>query len=216
MTQSWGADMRILLVVGLALLAGSCATMSPEACQSADWRALGEVDGAAGATLSKYEARSNDCAKVGITPDFPAYSLGRDYGLQSFCQPASGFRAGLNGYSYAGVCTGASEADFMLGYRDGARAYAARQELSSAESAVSSARSERDRLQDKIRAFEETLRRPDATDAEKAEARKRIGEVQDDMRRTRDRIRDAEHDRDRAGYALDRVRFDIGSRWGGW
>jgi hypothetical protein len=190
--------------------------MSPEACQSADWRALGEVDGAAGATLAKYEARTNDCAKVGITPDFKSYALGRDYGLQSFCQPGSGFRAGLNGYSYAGICTGAMEADFMDGYRDGARAYAARQELSSAESAISSARSERDRLQGKIRAFEETLRRPDATDAEKAEARKRINEVQDDMRRTRDRIRDAESDRDRAGYNLDRVRFEIGSRWGGW
>ncbi|HWA23997.1 MAG TPA: DUF2799 domain-containing protein [Caulobacterales bacterium] len=208
--------MRIFLIVALALLAASCETMSPQACQSADWRALGEVDGAAGAALSKYEARQNDCAKAGITADFASYSVGRDYGLQTFCQPASGFRAGLNGYAYAGVCPGAMEADFMSGYRDGARAYAARQELSSAESAVSSARSERDRLQDKIKAFEETLRRPSATDAEKAEARKRIGEVQDDLRRARDRIRDAESDRDRAGYALDRVRFDIGSRWGSW
>ena len=36
--------MRIFLIVGLALLASSCETMSPQACQSADWRALGEVD----------------------------------------------------------------------------------------------------------------------------------------------------------------------------
>ncbi len=208
--------MRIFLIVGLAVLAASCETMSPEACQTADWRALGEVDGAAGAPLSKFEARQNSCAKVGITPDFATYSLGRDYGLQSFCQPASGFRAGLNGYAYAGVCTGASEADFMSGYRDGARAYSAKQALSSAESAVSSARSERDRLQDKIKAFDETLRRPDATDAEKAEARKRKDEVSGDLRRAFDRIRDAESDRDRAGRDLDRVRYEIGSRWGGW
>ncbi len=207
--------MRIFLIAGLALLA-SCQTMSPEACQTANWRALGEVDGAAGATLSKFEARQNDCAKTGVTADFASYALGRDYGLQTFCQPASGFRAGLSGYSYAGVCTGHMEADFMLGYSDGARAYAARQEMSSAESAVASARSERDRLQDKIKAFEETLRKPGATDAEKAEARRRINEVQDDLRRARDRIRDAESDRDRAGYGLDRVRFDIGSRWGSW
>ena len=118
--------MRIFLIVGLALLASSCETMSPQACQSADWRALGEVDGAAGAALSKYEARQNDCAKAGIAADFASYSVGRDYGLQTFCQPASGFRAGLNGYAYAGVCSGAMEADFMSGYRDGARAYAAR------------------------------------------------------------------------------------------
>jgi chromosome segregation ATPase len=104
----------------------------------------------------------------------------------------------------------------MLGYRDGARAYQAKQALSSAESAVSSARSERDRLQDKIKAFEETLRKPGATDAEKAEARKRLDEVQRDLRRARDRIRDAESDRDRAGYALDAVRYDLGSRWGSW
>lgn len=208
--------MRIFLIIGLALLAASCETMSPQACQSANWRALGEVDGAAGAALSKYEARSSDCAKAGVTADFASYSLGRDYGLQTFCQPASGFRAGVSGYAYAGVCTGAAEADFMQGYRDGARAYAAKQALSSADSAVSSARSERDRLQEKIRAFDETLRKPGATDAEKAEARKRKDEVQGDLRRAFDRIRDAESDRDRAGFALDRVRFDIGSRWGSW
>jgi septal ring factor EnvC (AmiA/AmiB activator) len=104
----------------------------------------------------------------------------------------------------------------MMGYRDGARAYAARQELSSAESAVSSARSERDRLQDKIKAFDETLRRPGATEAERSEARNRKDEVQRDLRRAFDRIRDAESDRDRAGRSLDRVRYEIGSRWGGW
>lgn len=204
------------VAVGLALLAASCETMSPEACATADWRALGQVDGAAGAALSKYEARANDCARSGMQADFASYSAGREVGLRNFCQPGAGFRAGLDGYSYAGICPADLEPDFLFGYRDGARAYAARQDLSSAESAVSSARSERDRLQEKIRAFDETLRRQNATDAEKAEARNRKEEVQRDLRRAFDRIRDAESDRDRAGFALDRVRFEIGSRWGGW
>ena len=207
---------RALLALGALFFLSSCQTMSPEACAVADWRALGEVDGAAGASLSTFEARQNDCAKVGITANFEAYSTGRQWGLQSFCQPASGWRAGLSGYSYAGVCPADLEGQFLLGYRDGASAYQVKQALSSAESAVSSARSERDGIAEKITHFQGELRRPDATDQEKATARTRLDELDRDMRRARDRIRDAESDRDRAGYNLDRARFDIGMRWGSW
>jgi hypothetical protein len=190
--------------------------MSPESCQVADWRALGIVDGEAGASLSKFEARQSDCAKIGVKADFAAYDAGRLSGLRTFCQPSSGFRAGLNGYSYAGACPADLESDFMMGYRDGAAAYQVKQALSSAESDVNSARSERDRIDEKIRAFQADLRKPDVSGADKANAQKRIDELQPDLRRARDRIRDAESARDRAGYNLDRAHFDIGMRWGAW
>lgn len=206
----------VLAIFGAALSLGSCATMSAESCQVADWRALGEVDGNAGSPLSRYEARAADCAKTGIQADFQAYSAGRDFGLTNFCQPAAGFRAGLTGYSYNGVCPSALEADFMFGYRDGARVYGVRQALSSAESAVNSARGERDGLEEKIRGIENDARKPGVSDADKAAARRRVDELRGDRRRVEDRIRDAEFDRGRAASEVDRVRFQLGSRWGNW
>ncbi len=104
----------------------------------------------------------------------------------------------------------------MMGYRDGAAAYQVKQALSSAESDVSSARGERDRIDEKIRAFQADLRKPDVSAADKANAQKRIDELQPDLRRARDRIRDAESARDRAGYNLDRAHRDIGMQWGAW
>jgi hypothetical protein len=210
------ARLFILAMVGAALLLGSCATMTPEACQVADWRALGEVDGSAGAPLSRYESRSADCAKAGVQADFAGYTAGREFGLQTFCQPGAGFRAGLSGYSYAGVCPPALESAFMFGYRDGAAAYGARQALSSAESALSSARSERDQIDEKIRGIETDARKPGVPEAEKAAARKRVDELRSDQRRTQDRIRDAEFNRYRAAGDVDRVRAQIGMRWGNW
>jgi hypothetical protein len=207
---------QLVLALGVAFAAGSCATMTPEACQVADWGALGVVDGQAGATLQKFEARQTDCAKVGVQADFNAYARGRDSGLRNFCQPGSGFHAGLSGYTYQGVCPGALEADFMLGYADGRVAYDARQALSSAESAVSSARSERNGIEEKLTHFQSELTRKDATEAEKATARTRIEELRRDRRRAEDRIRDAEFDRNRAAFNADRVRADIGMRWGSW
>jgi hypothetical protein len=210
------ARLFVLAMLGAVLCLGSCATMTPETCQVADWRALGEVDGSAGSPLTKYEARAADCAKAGIQADFQAYSAGRDFGLQTFCQPAAGFRAGLSGYSYTGVCPASLEADFMFGYRDGATAYGVRQALSNAESAVSSARSERDQIEEKIRGIESDARKPGVSEADKAAARKRVDELRGDRRRIEDRIRDAEYDRGRAASDVDRVRYQIGMRWGNW
>lgn len=206
----------LVLAFGAAFVASSCATMTPEACQVADWGALGAVDGQAGATLQRFEARQADCAKIGVQADFNAYSRGRDSGLRNFCQPGSGFHAGLAGYTYQGVCPGALEADFMLGYSDGRMAYDVRQALSSAESAVASARSERDSIEEKIRGIEGDARKPGVSEADKAAARKRVDELRADRRRAEDRIRDAEFDRGRAAFNADRVRADIGMRWGSW
>ncbi len=72
-------------LLGALFLVVSCQTMTPEACQVADWHALGIVDGEAGANLSKFEARQSDCAKTGVKADFAAYDAGRLSGLRTFC-----------------------------------------------------------------------------------------------------------------------------------
>jgi hypothetical protein len=207
---------KALLALSALFLIVSCQTMSPEACQVADWRALGVVDGEAGASLSKFEARQSDCAKIGVKADFAAYDSGRLSGLRNFCQPGSGFRAGLSGYTYAGACPADLEDSFLLGYRDGAAAYQVKQALSSAESEVSSARSARDDLADKLLFFRSQLSDSKSGEQDKTYARQRIDDLERDLRSARDRIRDAEAARDRAGYNLDRAHLDIGMRWGAW
>lgn len=203
-------------LLGALFLAASCQTMTPEACQVADWHALGVIDGEAGASLSRFEARQSDCAKAGVKADFAAYDAGRLSGLRNFCQPGSGFKAGLSGYSYAGACPADLESAFMLGYRDGAAAYQVKQALSSAESELSSARSARDDLAAKLDLFRRQANDSKASEQDKAYARQRVSDLEPEMRRARERIRDAENARDRAGFNLDRAHYDIGMRWGAW
>ncbi len=67
-----GASRFILAGTALCLpvLLGSCATMSKEECVAADWRVVGETDGAAGYDpQSRFAAHAKSCEKAGVVPD---------------------------------------------------------------------------------------------------------------------------------------------------
>ena len=198
------------------ILLSSCETMTADECASADWNAIGRQDGAAGATMSKFADREQSCTKKGFTADMRAYRVGRDAGLGAFCQPQSGWRAGLSGYSYEGVCPPGLEAGFLNGYQDGAFAYKAKQAVSSAEGAVNSARSEVDRLSDKIDAFDKAARDPQKSKDERDSARQRANELRRDRDDARDKVRDAERAAYDAQRGLDRAHYDLAGRWGAW
>jgi hypothetical protein len=202
-------------LLGLLML-GSCQTMSAEECASADWRTIGREDGAAGAALSKFSDREQSCAKKGFTADMAAYRIGREAGLAEFCQPQSGWQAGLAGYAYAGVCPPGLEPGFLSGYRDGTAAYQAKQAVSSAESALDSARSEVERLTDKIAAFDAAARDSSKSQQERDQARQRANELRRDRDDARDKVRDAQRGVYDAQRALDRAHIDLAGRWGPW
>ena len=113
-----------------AALLGGCSTgMGKDQCVAADWRTIGYEDGLHGLPADRIGAHRAACAKHQVTPNLAAYSEGRERGLRGYCQPKNGFRAGINGYAYANVCSGAAEAAFVDSYRYGRQIHDARAEL---------------------------------------------------------------------------------------
>ena len=142
--------------IGLALIAltvalAGCATgMSPQACQSADWRTVGFEDGVAGKSPAAIGNYRRSCADAGIAPDLDAYLAGRDDGLLTYCQAANGYTAGERGASYAGVCPPALEPAFLAAYEDGRAVYVLKRDVSRLESELSDALSDLDAIDQEI------------------------------------------------------------------
>ena len=136
---------RTLAAVATGLLAaamlGGCASgMDKDQCVTADWRTIGYEDGLHGLPADRIAVHRATCAKHQVTPNLVAYSEGRDHGLREYCQPKNGFRAGIDGYGYANVCSGAAEAAFADSYRYGRQIHEARTELRSTQARLHSAR----------------------------------------------------------------------------
>jgi hypothetical protein len=190
--------------------------MSADECRVADWQALGYRDGAAGTSLDKYADREKSCVKKGFQAQFDPYMAGRQEGLRNFCQPERGFRAALDGYSYAGVCPMQLEAEFLDGYNDGRAAYQAKQAVANIENDINSLRYKLDDYERQTISNRAVLRDSNASAAQKEDAQRRLdglhydrAGVEKDLKRARDDLYWREND-------LDRVRSDIGLRWGAW
>jgi hypothetical protein len=110
-------------VLGAAALAG-CASLSEDECRRADWGAIGQRDGAAGAGPDRLAAHAKACAKVGVVPDEALWLRGREAGLMSYCTGPNGRDVGARGMGYGGVCVGSTEVDFLRGYEIGRQIHA--------------------------------------------------------------------------------------------
>ncbi len=114
------------------LAASGCASMSKEECVTADWRAIGYEDGAAGHPVSAVSGRRQACAKkAGVTVDMAAYTAGRSEGLDLYCRPSNGYSVGTRGGAYYGVCTGPDELAFLAAYETGRQLYGLQSTVSS-------------------------------------------------------------------------------------
>ena len=70
------------MVLSLPVVLGSCATMSKEECVAADWRVVGETDGAAGYDpQSRFAAHAKSCEKAGVVPDQTLWYQGFQVGV---------------------------------------------------------------------------------------------------------------------------------------
>lgn len=119
-----------IIMLGATLLLGGCATgMSDEACLAADWRTVGFEDGVAGKQASAIGYYRNQCADAGVTPDLDAYLDGRQQGLETYCEPANGYRMGERGGAYHGVCDASIEPDFLIAYEDGRELFLLRRDV---------------------------------------------------------------------------------------
>ena len=125
--------MRSFTIIPIAIsfiLAGCASSMDSAECVTADWRAIGYEDGAEGRGTSSFSERRKACADHGVTPDFEAYMGGRDKGLAYFCRPQNGYRLGVRGYRYSGVCPSERENAFLAAHADGYGLYKRRASVS--------------------------------------------------------------------------------------
>jgi hypothetical protein len=102
----------ILFVAIAALLISGCASMGKDECLQADWQIIGYEDGARGYPGTRISVHRKACAKHGVAPDMTAYEAGRQKGLQEWCTPRNGYRLGLKGNRYNGVCPKSLEGPF--------------------------------------------------------------------------------------------------------
>ncbi|AMX01925.1 Protein of unknown function [Microbulbifer thermotolerans] len=149
------------------ILVGGCATMSEEECLTADWRAIGYEDGAAGLQIAQLSKRREACAKHGVRPDTASYRTGRDEGLQLYCTEHQGFRLGRAGGTYSGVCPADLEGLFLRGHSAGRDIYLAQSAVNQVASAISDLEREREHILDDITEMSAHLVSDEATKEER-------------------------------------------------
>ncbi|AXS39192.1 DUF2799 domain-containing protein [Breoghania sp. L-A4] len=197
-----------LALIALALpLLSSCASLTPEQCETGNWRTIGLSDGAEGRPLSRLDDHREACGKVGISIDTGAYMAGRDEGLTRYCTPVSGFSVGSNGRANGNVCPAELAGGFEAGYVLGSELHAAQSALTQAENALRRAESAESATEDRMRDLRAAM-----VSEQDRDKRRAIG---DELRRLRDTARDQQRqvrraDRERRDrqHHLDIVRED--------
>lgn len=206
-----------ILGAGAALLA-ACETtpiMDGAQCSVADWRQIGFQDGSNGRPPERFVERQQACVTAGYGADQQAYMAGRREGLWQWCRPDRAFQLGLAGNGYSGQCPPELDGAFRDAHGDGARAYQALSALRTADSAISSARSELDDIERKINANEAGLI-ASKTDEERQRHRDELIRLRDERSRQNERLRDAERDSRDANRNVQMLRGEIGFRYGNW
>ncbi|WP_375590666.1 DUF2799 domain-containing protein [Hoeflea alexandrii] len=187
--------MRLYSVLALlaCLVLASCQTMSKEECAVADWRVIGEQDGAAGYNPQDRFARHvKACTRAGVAADQTAWYQGYQQGLPRYCTPLNGLSVGSQGKTYANVCPVNLETGFREGYELGRLHHEKKREISSRES--------------RIRSLEQSIRDDEKLLAEGTEDRRAVERRIDGNRRT---IRDLDRDIGRMESDLRRIEDDM-------
>lgn len=191
----------LFALLTVALISG-CATMNQTECLSADWYAVGRVDGEKGASRDEYLRHSEACAKHGIVPDKTTYQEGYDHGIEDFCTPANGYENGRKGYNYKGACPADLEAAFLLGYQQGKALHVASQRVAEYDSAIQERSQRINNMGYQIYRYEEILASRDSNDQQRQQALLRIRYLQRDMQYLRREIYDLQYGRQDAAQQL--------------
>jgi hypothetical protein len=182
----------LILIVCLGVIS-SCQTLSKEECAVADWRVIGEQDGAAGYNPQDRFARHvKACTKAGVAADQTLWYQGYQQGLPRYCTPLNGLSVGSQGQTYANVCPLDLEPAFREGYDLGRIHYDKKREISNLQSRIQT-------LEQAIRDDEKLI--SDGA-ADKLTPQRRI----DDNRRS---IRDMDRDTGRLESDLRRIEDEM-------
>ncbi|MEC6907343.1 DUF2799 domain-containing protein [Photobacterium piscicola] len=114
----------------------ACSVMNEQQCQTANWSALGYLDGSQGASENQFNERSSACSEYNVHANFNQYQASYQQGLITYCTESHGFFVGSNGNSYLGVCPQATSTAFLRGYRQGQQLFTLKDKVTQAEQAL--------------------------------------------------------------------------------
>ena len=155
-----GLATALLLAVSGGLLQ-SCATLSGNECETADWWLIGQEDGSEGLPLTHLSEHRESCAEHGVAPDQDAYTKGHRSGLAVYCTRFTGYKVGRSGQPYHGICDGSLAEAFESGLSRGrmvrtleTEAWDIKRKRGSLEDKIGRTEHERKTLQEKLAADE--------------------------------------------------------------
>jgi hypothetical protein len=147
-------DTRSTLLLGALLLtvlaSSGCTTLNENECRTDDWHRVGYKDGTRGYPGDRVEQHRKACAKYGISPDFIAYQNGHASGLSDYCRPENGFRVGVGGGDYHGVCPADLEPKFVSAYDTGHHLRELRSQVAEVNSNIEAKRRELNSTEDEL------------------------------------------------------------------
>ena len=187
--------LRIALLITICALITSCQTLSEEECAVADWRVIGEQDGASGYNpRDRFAKHVKACTKAGVAADQTLWYQGYQKGLPRYCTPLNGLSVGSQGKAYANVCPLDLEPGFREGYDLGRVHHRKKSDISSLESRIRGVEQEIRDDEELIRAGQAdrraTERRIDDNRWKIRDMERDIGRMQSDLRRIEDDMED--------------------------
>ncbi len=206
----------LILSVPLIFLLGGCAKMMNEnECVAADWRSVGYQDGTQGRAQDWLGRRAEACAEYGVTPNMDQYLIGRDQGLQNFCQPRRGFDLGLRGGRYDNVCPPNLEGPFLAGLQDGQGLRGREQRVSDIDNSLSAAHTDLENLENDIALHTTALIDGNLTNEERVQYALDIKNWAEDLGAIRANIPAMEAELVAAQHDLDAYRASLVNRYPG-
>ncbi|WP_235869038.1 DUF2799 domain-containing protein [Photobacterium kishitanii] len=151
--------------------------MNQQECETANWSALGYVDGSQGASSSQFSDRSSACSEYNVRANFNEYQLGYNQGLTIYCTENNGFFIGSKGQSYQGVCPQKTATLFLKGYNKGKELFSIRERVSQAEQDLRDEKDEIAHKKDKLNDLKNSLIYDKLSSRERREKLDEIDEI---------------------------------------
>lgn len=155
---NWSA-MIVAILFGLIVISG-CSTLGKDECLNADWRSIGYVDGTRGYSGSHIGSHRKACAKYGVVPNLDQYEQGRLKGLREYCTPHNGYRLGIRGKGYNGVCPADLDPAFRSAINEGRKVFTLEREVRQQQRELKKAYKDLDELEVELSDKEAELIRP--------------------------------------------------------
>jgi uncharacterized small protein (DUF1192 family) len=180
--------------------------MSKNECLTVDWRTVGYEDGVDGYPADRIAQHRKACAKYGVGTDLTLYQEGREQGLREYCKPANGYRVGVRGGAYPGVCPASLEPPFAAAFDSGHQLYELESRVSNTVAQIDYKQRQLDQVEHGIAANAAEVVSNDSTPKDRADALVDTAQLAERIGRLKGEIRQLEADRARYEQDLENYR----------